>query len=171
MLGVLSNAITVIFVSANAVRFGACDAVESDRKLPRSLWRSVNHSCLVVGGHQRALRLAWTNSAGFFMTKSTPSGRILLEHRSHFSPTSGLVCRCCLSVRSTIGVPIVTCLHRVRRIHKIRIHVCFRARRPPQNPTEKLFRGIRGLTNPGNSAESEDYRCPSSVRLTLYLEE
>ena len=56
--------ITVIFVSANAVRFGATQSKVIVSRQEVSGDRSI--SCLVVGGHhQRAPQLAWTNSAGF----------------------------------------------------------------------------------------------------------
>jgi len=68
----LSDAATVSFVSANAVRFGATLSKVIVSRQEVSGDRSI--SCLVVGGYQRAPQLAWTNSAGFSMTKSMLSG-------------------------------------------------------------------------------------------------
>jgi len=78
-----------------------CDTVETDRKSPRSLWRSVNQ-LLGRGQPPESSAISVDEFSRFFNDKVNAVRLNTAGALKPFSPTSGLVCRCRLSVRSTL---------------------------------------------------------------------
>jgi len=66
------------------------------------------------------------------------------------------------TAKMTIGVPIVTCLHRVRQIHKVRVCIRVRRLRPRPRPPSAFVSTVR-VSCPRPPSASAEYSKPFSI--------